>query len=598
MPQEFQSDQQVGHGRYVLEKELGRGGMGVVWLAKDQELGEQVALKFMPPEIRSDPMALDDMRRETLKSRRLTHPNIARIHDFSNVEGEAPFISMEYMAGPNLSQLQVEQPDRVFRWNEVAPWVKQLCEALQYAHEENVVHRDLKPGNLMIDAKGRLKLCDFGLAASVADSLSRVSRDMGSSGTPPYMSPQQLDGRQPTPSDDVYGLGATIYELLTSKPPFYSGDIPHQIRAIEAQSIDERLGELGVVNEVPAEVAALVMSCLSKEPSCRPASAAAVAETAAGLAEVAAEVSESIDSVVEPVIVEDVEVPPATEISDLEYSQPLADLAKRARNKKIAIWAAAILLLLSVAKRANERRAGRGSESGAQAGATPVQELASGDSLTGFSVFQLERSRSGGRTLVETPNVESQTYWTVKDGRVRVSFRGASNFERKTYLVLGDKPLRDFEFAFAFRNADSASVDGDAGVFYRSAPTNGWFFSGMSFHIQGGSGGYWPPDMGAEEERVATPEDLGLFSPDMIKSVSQSSLIDEGGGWGVVLARGDTLHHLFVQNEVRRYHRLKLTEENDGGQIPRRGLIAIEVWINGDGARAFEFDRLLLKKYE
>jgi serine/threonine protein kinase len=284
MPQEFQSDQQVGHGRYVLEKKLGRGGMGVVWLAKDQdqEQGEQVALKFMPPEIRSDPMALDDMRRETLKSRRLTHPNIARIHDFSNVEGEAPFISMEYMSGSNLSQLQVEQSGRVFGWNEVAPWVKQLCEALRYAHEENVVHRDLMPGNLMIDGKGRLKLCDFGLAASVADSLSRVSREMGSSGTPPYMSPQQLDGRQPTPADDVYGLGATIYELLTSKPPFYSGGIPHQIREIEARPIGERLSELGIENEVPAEVAALVMSCLSKNPLGRPKSAAAVGELAAG----------------------------------------------------------------------------------------------------------------------------------------------------------------------------------------------------------------------------------------------------------------------------------------------------------------------------
>ncbi len=268
----------MGQGRYVLERELGQGGMGVVWLALDTELNERVALKFIPPAIRRDANALDELRRETQKSRKLTHPNIVRIHDFCRFEGEVPFICMEFVEGTTLSSMKVEQPNRVFDWDYLKPLVTQLCMALDYAHSEGVVHRDLKPANMMVDARGRLKLADFGLAATITDSMSRVSMDMGASGTPCYMSPQQMDGKPPKASDDIYALGATLYELLTSKPPFHSGDVLHQVRNITPDPVGRRLADFEIVNPVPSDVAAMILACLAKDPARRPASAAAVGQ--------------------------------------------------------------------------------------------------------------------------------------------------------------------------------------------------------------------------------------------------------------------------------------------------------------------------------
>jgi formylglycine-generating enzyme required for sulfatase activity len=270
--------QKVGGGRYTLIRFLGKGGMGIVWLARDERLGEQLALKLLPSQISGDQAALDDMRRETLKSRRLSHPNIIRIHDIFEAENEPCFISMEYVDGPNLSSLRLEQPQRLFSWEYVMPLVRQLCEALDYAHAEKVIHRDLKPANMMLDSRGRLKLADFGIAAVATDSMSRVSLKHQTSGTVVYMSPQQMNGQRPLPSDDIYAFGATLYELLSSRPPFYQGDIVHQVQDVEPRPLAERLAELELRNEIPPAVGAMVMACLSKDPEKRPPSMAAVAE--------------------------------------------------------------------------------------------------------------------------------------------------------------------------------------------------------------------------------------------------------------------------------------------------------------------------------
>jgi len=277
-PTILQPGQKFANGRFVLIRPLGRGGMGEVWLARDGRLQEEVALKFLPPEIRGDLAALDDLRRETSRSHKLSHPNIVRIHDLHEEEGGLAFIIMEYVAGLTLADVRVQKPGRVFTWEELQPLMEQLCAALDYAHGERVIHRDLKPANMMLDGRGRLKLADFGIAAVVSDSMSRVSVKHTTSGTLPYMSPQQLTGKPSRPADDIYALGATFYELLTSKPPFYTGDLTHQVLQVTPEPMEDRLTELELVNNIPADVGALVMACLAKEPAQRPQSARAVAE--------------------------------------------------------------------------------------------------------------------------------------------------------------------------------------------------------------------------------------------------------------------------------------------------------------------------------
>jgi serine/threonine protein kinase len=271
------SQSQVGGGRYKLTKILGRGGMGIVWLARDELLNTDVALKFLPPQIRFDAVALDDLRRETSRSRRLTHPNVIRIHDFYEAKNEEAFVSMEFVEGANLAAVRVEKPQRVLTWEFLMPLVKQLCDGLEYAHSERVIHRDLKPANLMLDVKGRLKLADFGIARTLNDTMTRVSMNPGTSGTLLYMSPQQLEGKPPRVTDDIYALGATLYELLTSKPPFYSGDFLHQVRNVVPRPLPERLKELEISNQVPANVEKTILACLEKDETKRPQSVQAVA---------------------------------------------------------------------------------------------------------------------------------------------------------------------------------------------------------------------------------------------------------------------------------------------------------------------------------
>ena len=261
-------------GRFLIERKLGQGGMGVVCLAMDTTLDQMVALKFLPPQVSFDDEALDIMRRETRKCLQLTHQNIIRIHDFHHPEGSPPFIAMEYIDGLPVNTLKARQPDRLLPWGRVAPIAAQVCAALHYAHEQKIVHRDLKPANIMVDSEGRVKLGDFGISASISDSLSQLTRDMGTSGTPAYMSPQQLLGGGAQIGDDIYSLGATLFELLTSKPPFYTGDVSFQIREVPAVSVADRLEEFGLVNAVPSHVTAAISACLEKDAATRPASIA------------------------------------------------------------------------------------------------------------------------------------------------------------------------------------------------------------------------------------------------------------------------------------------------------------------------------------
>jgi hypothetical protein len=268
----------MGAGRYTLARQLGQGGMGLVWLARDERLRKEVALKFIPPAVQQEPDCIEDLRRETARAQLLSHPNIVRIHDLHEFPEEPVFISMEYVAGQTLDELRRQQPNLVFRWETIQPWVGQLCGALAYAHAHGVIHRDLKPANMLVDQDGMLKLADFGIAAMVSDSMSRISVREPTSGTLAYMSPQQLLGQTPSAADDIYALGSTLYHLLTSQPPFRMGNITYQVIHITPGLMEKRLSELGLGNSIPPEVASMVMACLAKEPEQRPPSVRAMAE--------------------------------------------------------------------------------------------------------------------------------------------------------------------------------------------------------------------------------------------------------------------------------------------------------------------------------
>ncbi|MDZ4803587.1 MAG: protein kinase [Candidatus Eisenbacteria bacterium] len=270
---------QILFSRYALKRVLGRGGFGVVWLADDRELDIEVALKFLADHIASSHDSVQDLKGEARRSLRLTHPNIVRIFNFIQ-EGSLVGISMEYVSGGSLPQIRAARGLRAFPLADLLPLVGQLCDALEYAHTKpRIVHRDLKPANLMLDSHGELKIADFGISRSISDSHTRLTSPGDSSGTLAYMSPQQMMGESPRPSDDVYSLGATIFDLVTGKPPFHSGDVVRQALNLTPSSMATRRIELGTEGEsIPPEWEEVVAACLSKEPLERPIGALAVAE--------------------------------------------------------------------------------------------------------------------------------------------------------------------------------------------------------------------------------------------------------------------------------------------------------------------------------
>ena len=174
-------------GRYELERILGRGGMGIVWLAHDLKLERQVALKFLPNLIGLDPGAIKELKTETRRGLELSHPNVVRIYDFVD-DDDAAAISMEYVDGRTLSELRSETDLGVFSVEEISKWLVGVCDALDYAHQQcKIVHRDMKPANIMVTNGDQVaKVADFGIARSLSDTMSRLSVSAaGTSGTLP-----------------------------------------------------------------------------------------------------------------------------------------------------------------------------------------------------------------------------------------------------------------------------------------------------------------------------------------------------------------------------------------------------------------------------
>ena len=266
-------------GRYTLEKLVGRGGIGVVWLAQDALLDEPVGLKFLVDVVARDRVAVDDLRLETMRARRLVHANIARINDFMRDHRFAT-VSMEYVDGETLGQLRMAQAGGVFSVTALAPLVGQLCLALDYGHQiANIVHGDLKPTKILVTPDGVVKIIDFGISRSMREARIRLAGETArASESVVYLSPHQLDGGRPAATDDLYTFGAVSYELLTGKPPFHAGDIASQIRTAEPPAMAARRAELGVEGEpIPPEWENAIAACLAKDPAHRPSSAGEIA---------------------------------------------------------------------------------------------------------------------------------------------------------------------------------------------------------------------------------------------------------------------------------------------------------------------------------
>jgi len=239
--------------RYMLLQEIGRGGMGIVYKAKDTLLNRIVAYKILPSFLTVHPSNLERFLREARISANLNHRNIVMIFD-TGTEDNNYYITMEYVEGKTLDMYLHE--GRQFRIPEVVDIARQICRALVYAHRHNVVHRDIKPANIIINNEGVIKIMDFGIAKVLED----ISKDLTSvSGTPLYMSPEQILGKDVDFQTDLYSFGATIFELVTGRSLFVNGDIYYHHLHTKPLSPGE------INPSVPEELSMIILKCLEKE---------------------------------------------------------------------------------------------------------------------------------------------------------------------------------------------------------------------------------------------------------------------------------------------------------------------------------------------
>jgi serine/threonine-protein kinase len=260
------SDLALGHAfanRYRIEQILGRGGMGVVYKAIDQQLDEVVAIKTLPGDVMTrSPEDLERFKREIRLARKITHRNVLRTYDYGEAEG-VYFISMEFVRGYTLSELLDEAPQRQMPSRASVGITRQICRGLHAAHEQGIIHRDIKPQNVLIDAKGEVKLMDFGIAR-MAESPEGVTQAGLIVGTPHYMSPEQVQGKQLDARSDVYSMGVLIYEMLTGHRPFESSSLTGILAAHITEKAKPPIEQRP---EIGRELNDVVMRCLAKNPA-------------------------------------------------------------------------------------------------------------------------------------------------------------------------------------------------------------------------------------------------------------------------------------------------------------------------------------------
>ncbi len=271
----------AGQYRVVGAKPLGAGGMGEVWRGEDTELGTPVAIKVLPPMLARNEIAVANLRKEAMMGRQLTHHNICRLHSFHS-DGAIKFIVMEFVDGKTLQQMLMDRDDHRLPYNELVPIARQLAEALDYAHNvtysdsagrqvRGVLHRDIKPGNIMVTADGTAKLMDFGIAREMHDVLTEVTGR--TSQTPLYASPEQFCGKPVTAVSDLYSLANVFYECLAGhRLVSPQGDLAWQIINRPCEPLPD----------VPAHANAALAAALAKDPQARQRTAREFVQQLAG----------------------------------------------------------------------------------------------------------------------------------------------------------------------------------------------------------------------------------------------------------------------------------------------------------------------------
>jgi serine/threonine-protein kinase len=247
----------VFDGRYRIIRKLGAGGMADVYLAEDQELGRYVAIKILNDRHAADDSFIERFRREAKNAAGLSHPNIVSIYDRGEAEGTY-YIAMEYLDGRSLKELIVGRGPAPVKT--AIDYARQILAAVGFAHKHGIVHRDIKPHNVLVGAEGRLKVTDFGIARSGASQMTEVGSIIG---TAQYLSPEQARGAQVDQTSDLYSVGVVLYEMLTGQVPF-TGDTPLEIAMKHLSEVPRPPSELRP--EVPHDLDSVVLRALAKDP--------------------------------------------------------------------------------------------------------------------------------------------------------------------------------------------------------------------------------------------------------------------------------------------------------------------------------------------
>src|SRR5215475_12512992 len=258
-------------GRYRIIALLGKGGMGEVYRADDLTLGQAVAMKFLPEEATSDEGMLERFKNEVRIARRVSHPNVCRVFDVGEIDG-ATFFTMEYTDGEDLASL-LRRIGRLPQ-DKAVEIAQQICAGLSAAHVKGVLHRDLKPANIMLDGRGQVVITDFGLAG-VADEIRGAEVR---SGTPAYMAPEQIEGREVTMLSDIYALGLVLYEIFTGKRAF-AEKTEGAVRGHDGRTLRR---PSSVVKDLDPVIEKVIMRCLEENPASRPPNALAVSAALPG----------------------------------------------------------------------------------------------------------------------------------------------------------------------------------------------------------------------------------------------------------------------------------------------------------------------------